>query len=567
MYCKYKKKGEGDWTDAILECVQDSEILQRALFNELLIYNDFKYAAFLYKKLSCSLKTLPPRLVSYIETESTSTASFEAESQSSDFDIPEEVDINWEECTNTSVLTRPPSPAVINSTLALPTNVQIYDISSRDALISCQKVFSQVPVIGLDSEWRTVIDPSKAISVSILQLACFDKVFLLDIPAIVSAVSSSELESFVDEVFKDQIVVGYALDQDIKNLIESIPILGYHLSEYQQIMDLSDVHRYITISERERRARDIRAALGKGLPVPDSENTSQLTGLARLCELKFHAFLDKSCQLSNWNRRPLSLEQRAYAALDAYILLPLYYKLKEEYKSLHNLKSDTDIPAINREINSMSYAAMAQNSIPANTLKLVVDIPLQGLGKKLRHIGVDTAILNNDQSVDDAVRISLSDGRVVLSKDSNCDRIARHLDPGRVYRVSSHNASDQLAEIISHFKLTISDHDFFSRCAVCNCAIFAKLSCDLVKRIFMYQPNEAVSAEVTTVELHKHRSKYVGDLDVNDSGRTNLGVRFQIDQLKPKRFDDISEFWGCTECGKMYWDGCHMKNFREKHGI
>ena len=40
----------------------------------------------------------------------------------------------------------------------------------------------------------------------------------------------------------------------------------------------------------------------------------------------------------------------------------------------------------------------------ASELRVVVDVPLQGLGKKLRHIGVDCRVLEDGQDVDDAVR-------------------------------------------------------------------------------------------------------------------------------------------------------------------
>ena len=52
-------------------------------------------------------------------------------------------------------------------------------------------------------------------------------------------------------------------------------------------------------------------------------------------------------------------------------------------------------------------------------------VPPQGLGKKLRHLGVDCVILEDTQTVDDAAKIALSEGRVILSRDSNCERLIR----------------------------------------------------------------------------------------------------------------------------------------------
>lgn len=46
--------------------------------------------------------------------------------------------------------------------------------------------------------------------------------------------------------------------------------------------------------------------------------------LARVCERELGIELDKSCQTSNWSRRPLNPDQLRYAALDAEVLLALY---------------------------------------------------------------------------------------------------------------------------------------------------------------------------------------------------------------------------------------------------
>lgn len=46
--------------------------------------------------------------------------------------------------------------------------------------------------------------------------------------------------------------------------------------------------------------------------------------LGVVCARELGFWLDKSCQASDWKRRPLSAAQLDYAALDAEVLLPLY---------------------------------------------------------------------------------------------------------------------------------------------------------------------------------------------------------------------------------------------------
>jgi ribonuclease D len=51
-------------------------------------------------------------------------------------------------------------------------------------------------------------------------------------------------------------------------------------------------------------------------------------GLKAVCARELGVELDKGEQTSNWARRPLSERQRAYAAVDAEVLLAVYAELK-----------------------------------------------------------------------------------------------------------------------------------------------------------------------------------------------------------------------------------------------
>ena len=51
---------------------------------------------------------------------------------------------------------------------------------------------------------------------------------------------------------------------------------------------------------------------------------SQQPSLQRTAAATLGVYVDKAEQRSNWDRRPLSASQLAYAALDASVLLPLH---------------------------------------------------------------------------------------------------------------------------------------------------------------------------------------------------------------------------------------------------
>jgi ribonuclease D len=56
-------------------------------------------------------------------------------------------------------------------------------------------------------------------------------------------------------------------------------------------------------------------------------------GLSALVEEQFGVRLSKDFQRSDWGRRPLTVEQVSYAALDTHFLLPLYEALAQELRT------------------------------------------------------------------------------------------------------------------------------------------------------------------------------------------------------------------------------------------
>lgn len=64
---------------------------------------------------------------------------------------------------------------------------------------------------------------------------------------------------------------------------------------------------------------------------PDGDKASGLSELVRQC---FGKALNKSEQISNWEKRPLRASQVEYAALDAYCLIEIFEFLQSRLKVL-----------------------------------------------------------------------------------------------------------------------------------------------------------------------------------------------------------------------------------------
>lgn len=136
------------------------------------------------------------------------------------------------------------------------------------------------------------------------------------------------------------------------------------------------------------------------------------------------------------------------------------------------------------------------------------------LGKLARHLrllGFDTYF---DSSIDDneIINLSLSEDRIILSRDKEM------LNNKRVvwgYGIRSSDPREQIREVMIRFDL-YNYMKPFSRCMDCNGLI------------------ETVSKE----SVNEH--------------------------LPPKTRQYYQEFFKCTVCGKIYWEGSHYESMKKQ---
>ena len=158
------------------------------------------------------------------------------------------------------------------------------------------EILSKESMIGLDSEW----DHSLAnLGTSIFHIGTRQKSYIIDFISIYKnegMAKYSKLAGLINNLFLDRniIKVAFSFGEDLKNLCYSFNINF----EIESLCDL-----YFEIKTRER---------------------NNNFGLKILCYDCFGKDLNKSCQRSKWSSRPLKKPQIIYAAIDAYILLPLY---------------------------------------------------------------------------------------------------------------------------------------------------------------------------------------------------------------------------------------------------
>ncbi len=148
---------------------------------------------------------------------------------------------------------------------------------------------------------------------------------------------------------------------------------------------------------------------------------------------------------------------------------------------------------------------------PLRDTKFIADVHLGKLARNLRMCGFDT-LYENDYSDSDVVRISVSEKRIILTRDMGI------LKTGRVthgYFVRSEIPDEQLSEVISYFQLSGKIKPLV-RCLECN-EIIEKIEKQEV--IHLLEPNT-------------------------------------------KKF--FNEFYRCPGCKRIYWKGSHYDKMVNK---
>jgi len=148
---------------------------------------------------------------------------------------------------------------------------------------------------------------------------------------------------------------------------------------------------------------------------------------------------------------------------------------------------------------------------PLRVTKFILDVHLGKLAKYLRMIGFDTLYENNytDPFI---IETSISERRIILTRDLG---ILKNKQVAHGYYIRSTNPKEQLKEVIERFDLR-KNIQAITRCMECN-------------------------GTIKVVEKEKI-----------------------IDQLKPKTKKYFNEFFQCTTCKKVYWEGSHYHRMIER---
>ena len=443
----------------------------------------------------------------------------------------------------------------------------------------------------------------------LIQIASRDRVFLLDVLALGPVLTAKDWELFVTHFFNNNSirVLGYGLGSDYAALENVHPVLmdlvGRSCCNWLDLCLLA--HRITT---------------GMDKLFDLTYDNGSLKGLTGLSKGLLGKELDKTYQICDWSKRPLRREQLEYAAIDAYVCVAIYQEFENvaqafdkqqlfgkwcgalvKYKnklpkgfSFRGGGGKSQASAVKEKPRVQKLVPptkpLNENPIDPPDLKVVCDTMLQGLCKKLRLRGVDAIGLENHEHFELCAEVANKEGRMILSRGTHAQRLQSMVRKGHCYSVIQDKTEDQIEEVFWYFNVTPDDKYVFTRCPKCNNVKYAAV--EGYQALIVHDNQSGTSAkgyyekedddeddytrfldpdeygdsdedEITVPAANLSQHFICGDFEVEKCSGIVKGttVRLQLDAVPRKVIQDQHRLYGCTKCGKMFWEGSHWDRF------
>ncbi|RWS20609.1 exonuclease mut-7-like protein [Leptotrombidium deliense] len=370
--------------------------------------------------------------------------------------------------------------------------------------------------------------------VELMQIATWDDCFLIDVQQLKD--SESQWIRVCNHIFNSQRIlkIGFGIKSDWANIKATLPKNVF--TQAQNVVDFSDFSEWLFLKYPDMVDKN-----------KDLLNSKDAKGLSKLTYLVLGKFINKEEQFSDWGRRPLRDNQIKYAAIDAYSLLQIYEQLFEKSSKMginfEEVIQNYVAGKISAEEKLSLKSEFALNTIeniefPVTAIrhfKCIADTMVQGLGKNLRVCGADVWILEGNEYDQEVCEYSDNEDALILTTGHRFDYWKNKVNPGKCCRVSNTlTANEQMKVIITRFNLRITEKDLLSRCVKCNCNEFEQIPSSALRNLYLKRV------------------------------KTYRDIPLKFEGLHISKFDSISVFWICVQCGQIYWEGCHHDRLKRK---
>ncbi|XP_077045113.1 exonuclease mut-7 homolog isoform X3 [Agelaius phoeniceus] len=435
----------------------------------------------------------------------------------------------------------------------------IHFLQTWEETLQCwEKVLQAGQVVGVDMEWKPSFGMVGKPRVALLQLALKDEVFLLDLPRLLEQAEAEgekeKLPHFIQMLYSDAAItkLGYGMSGDLSSLAATCSALKDTEKQMLGVVDLLAVDKQLQWGKDSRKVDGLSPEHSheeRGVRQPEK-------GLSLLVQHVLGKPLDKTEQLSNWEKRPLREEQILYAASDAYCLLEIYERLCKDPESF-GLGSDlteslvgkqSKKPRAKKQLNKQEAPSPSGQEfqgprtepshppapISPQEFSVVCDNMLQGLGRYLRCLGVDVRLLDNEDDHRKAAEIARQEGRVILTSGLPYQTVC---NCNKYLKVSR----ERMKQLVESSRQVSGEHS-----AGCpgsqSCSVTVPV-CDTA------QPGCTPHSE---------------QAEGTDQCRAAMGLAgdtvLQVTAIPPGVLDraELTDFYCCTCCGKVFWEGSHF---------
>lgn len=469
-------------------------------------------------------------------------------------DVPEED--NWDTESEITDQNFYKSPLTREQITIIETGEQFYDLIS---------ILTHLDIVSLDCEWKPSFG-AKQCQVAVIQLGTKDMVYLIDTILLNKPEYTSFWCSFNRSFLENAEIIklGFGLEQDLREIKASIVGLSNIKVKGEGFLDLSTLWRLLVDSE---------------LSLPDcSDKGASLSALVQTC---FGNPLEKSEQCSNWELRPLRETQIRYAAIDADVLIRIYYYLQnqcQQQKIHFEAICNGIIDEGTKKTVKKPKAVCNQSLVPTFEvkspayMKILVDMKLTNIISYLRYCGIDTISRSASMLWHDVINLATSEDRlIIVSKPKNTPN--NNFPQSSILCIGKGPISEQLHKIINTYNVNIQQSDLLTVCLYCNSKDLRKLNCDQVQQLC--KEYEAVSKDRLNTSNIRHvaddnvdfgdfLSDSEGDEDPleyqpknivteNQSFKTSKGIQIVVDDASKLCFVKKPAIL-CEDCGSLCSD-------------